>query len=139
MCNQAGLGLSSNKRLPKPQAQAELAELTAYANEKHGISQLEAWDYTYYSEKLKQEKYAISDEILRPYFPEDKVLNGLFETVNRLFGINVKEVQGVDTWHKDVRFFEIFDNFFICLSFITFFDLFEYLNFFSCNNLHFKT
>lgn len=94
----------------KPQAQAELAELTAYANEKHGISQLEAWDYTYYSEKLKQEKYAISDEILRPYFPEDKVLNGLFETVNRLFGINVKEVQGVDTWHKDVRFFEIFDN-----------------------------
>ncbi|AIY63822.1 oligopeptidase A [Pseudoalteromonas piratica] len=94
----------------KPQAQAELAELTAYANEKHGISQLEAWDYTYYSEKLKQEKYAISDEILRPYFPEDKVLSGLFETVNRLFGINVKEVQGVDTWHKDVRFFEIFDN-----------------------------
>jgi oligopeptidase A len=94
----------------KPQAQAELAELTAYANEKHGISQLEAWDYTYYSEKLKQEKYAISDEILRPYFPEDKVLNGLFETVNRLFGINVKAVQGVDTWHKDVRFFEIFDN-----------------------------
>lgn len=94
----------------KPQAQAELAELTAYANEKHGISKLEAWDYTYYSEKLKQEKYAISDEILRPYFPESKVLSGLFETVNRLFGIKVKEVQGVDTWHKDVRFFEIFDN-----------------------------
>ncbi len=94
----------------KPQAQAELAELTVYANEKHGISKLEAWDYTYYSEKLKQEKYAISDEILRPYFPEDKVLSGLFETVNRLFGIEVKEVQGVDTWHKDVRFFEIFDN-----------------------------
>ena len=47
---------------------------------------------------------------MRPYFPEDKVLSGLFETVNRLFGINVKEVLDIDTWHKDVRFFEIFDN-----------------------------
>ena len=60
----------------KPQAEQELAELQAYAKEKHGIEQLAAWDYGYYGEKLKQEKYAISDEVLRPYFPADKVLSG---------------------------------------------------------------
>ncbi len=94
----------------KPQAEQELAELQAYAKEEHGIEQLAAWDYGYYGEKLKQEKYAISDEVLRPYFPADKVLSGLFETVNRLFGISVKELKDVDTYHKDVRFFEIYDS-----------------------------
>ena len=94
----------------KPQAEQELAELQAYAKDKHGIDELAAWDYGYYGEKLKQEKYAISDEVLRPYFPADKVLSGLFETVNRLFGITVKEVADVDTYHKDVRFFEIYDS-----------------------------
>jgi oligopeptidase A len=92
----------------KPQAETEVAELTAYAKEKHGIEKLEAWDYGYYGEKLKQEKYAISDELLRPYFPENKVLSGLFETVNRLFGIKVEEQQNIDTWHPDVRFFNIY-------------------------------
>ncbi|WP_166378408.1 oligopeptidase A [Pseudoalteromonas sp. Z9A4] len=94
----------------KPQAEQEVAELKAYAEQKHGISELQAWDFGYYSEKLKQEKYAISDEVLRPYFPANKVLSGLFETVNRLFGINVKEVTDFDTYHKDVRFFEIVDS-----------------------------
>lgn len=94
----------------KPQAEQEVAELKAYAEQKHGISELEAWDFGYYSEKLKQEKYAISDEVLRPYFPANKVLSGLFETVNRLFGISVKEVTDFDTYHKDVRFFEIVDS-----------------------------
>ncbi len=94
----------------KPQAEKEVAELTDYAKQQHGIDALEAWDYAYYSEKLKQEKYAISDEILRPYFPENKVLSGLFETVQRLFGITVKEVENIDTWHPDVRFFDIFDQ-----------------------------
>lgn len=94
----------------KPQAEQEVAELKAYAEQKHGISELQAWDFGYYSEKLKQEKYAISDEVLRPYFPANKVLSGLFETVNRLFGISVKEVTDFDTYHKDVRFFEIVDS-----------------------------
>ncbi|MCF7519472.1 MULTISPECIES: oligopeptidase A [Pseudoalteromonas] len=94
----------------KPQAEQELAELTAYAKDKHGVTELAAWDYAYYAEKLKQEKYAISDEVLRPYFPANKVLNGLFTTVNRLFGINVKEVSDFDTYHPDVRFFEIYDS-----------------------------
>lgn len=93
----------------KPQAQGELAELEEYAYKMHQVSDLQAWDYTYYSEKLKQDKYAISDEQLRPYFPEHKVLSGLFATVQNLFGIQVKQVEGIDTWHPDVKFFDICD------------------------------
>ncbi|MCF6437163.1 oligopeptidase A [Pseudoalteromonas sp. MMG022] len=94
----------------KPQAQAELAELVEFAKQQHGIEQLQAWDYGYYGEKLKQAKYAISDELLRPYFPANKVLSGLFTTVNRLFGITVTEVKEFDTYHPDVRFFAIHDK-----------------------------
>ncbi|ALU44180.1 oligopeptidase A [Pseudoalteromonas rubra] len=93
----------------KPQAEKELAELKAFAEKEHGATELAAWDYGYYGEKLKQAKYAISDELLRPYFPADTVLKGLFETVNRLFGIKVTEVQDFDTYHPDVRFFAIHD------------------------------
>ncbi len=91
-----------------PQGQADLAELTEFAREHHGVEQLNAWDVTYYGEKLKQHKYTISDEELRPYFPEHKVIHGLFETVKRLFGVKVVERFGVEEWHPDVRFFDIF-------------------------------
>ncbi len=91
-----------------PQGQAELAELAEFAREHHGVEQLNAWDVTYYGEKLKQHKYTISDEELRPYFPEHKVIHGLFETVKRLFGVKVVERFGVEEWHPDVRFFDIF-------------------------------
>ncbi len=93
-----------------PQALQDVAELRAFAEKEHGVTELNPWDYAYYSEKLKQAKYSISDEELRPYFPEDRVLSGLFTTVNRLFGIEVKErAKGeVDVWHEDVRFFDIF-------------------------------
>ncbi|GLR72410.1 oligopeptidase A [Agaribacter marinus] len=91
----------------KPQAQAEIDELRAFAEKEYGKSSLNAWDYPYYSEKLKQAKYAVSDEELRPYFPVDKVLTGLFDVVSRLYGIDVVEIDGVDTWHEDARFFEI--------------------------------
>lgn len=91
----------------KPQAQKDIAELKAFAKEQFGKDTLQAWDYTYYSEKLKQQKYAVSDEQLRPYFPEDTVISGLFEVVSRLYSLSIVEVQGVDTWHDDVRFFEI--------------------------------
>ncbi|WP_419147213.1 oligopeptidase A [Pseudoalteromonas 'SMAR'] len=94
----------------KPQAEQEVAELRAFAKQEHGVESLKPWDYAYYGEKLKQAKYAISDEELRPYFPEHRVLSGLFETVNRLFGITVSEVEGVDTYHPDVRFFAIHDG-----------------------------
>ena len=94
----------------KPQAERELEEVRAYAKDTHGVSELAAWDLPYFSEKLKQEKYTISDEMLRPYFPENKVLSGLFEVVHRLFGLKIAEQPGVDTWHKDVRYFTITDD-----------------------------
>ncbi|CAG9295447.1 oligopeptidase A [Celerinatantimonas diazotrophica] len=94
----------------KPQGEQELAELKAFTREHYGVEELEAWDNAYYSEKLKQHKYAISDEQLRPYFPEDKVLSGLFETVHRLYGIDVRPGDGVELWHPEVRYFEIYDQ-----------------------------
>ena len=94
-----------------PQAKQEVAELKAFAKDEHGVSDLNPWDYTYYGEKLKQAKYSISDEQLRPYFPAETVVNGLFKTVERLFGITVqKHPETVDTWHKDVQFFDIYDQ-----------------------------
>ncbi|MGM0526349.1 MAG: oligopeptidase A [Pseudomonadota bacterium] len=91
-----------------PQAKQEYAEVEAFA-EQAGVSDLEAWDVPYYSEQLKQQRYAISDEVLRPYFPEQQVLNGLFEVVKRLFGMTVSEQKDVNRWHQHVRFFRIHD------------------------------
>ncbi|QBF82843.1 oligopeptidase A [Shewanella maritima] len=93
----------------KAQGEAELAELKAFAKEHYKVDELASWDLSYYAEKLQQHKYQVSQEILRPYFPEDKVLSGLFYTVNRLFGLNIKEETEFDKWHDDVRFFHIFD------------------------------
>jgi len=94
----------------KPQAEAEFKELQDYAKEHHDIDQLNTWDVAYYSEKLRQHRYDISQEELRPYFPEDVVINGMFDILQRIYGIRFKERQDVDTWHKDVRFFEILDE-----------------------------
>ncbi|MGE6149321.1 oligopeptidase A [Aeromonas media] len=92
-----------------PQGKAELEEIRAFAAEQHGQSELAAWDLAYYAEKLKQHKFSISDEQLRPYFPASRVVKGLFEVVKRVFGIKVRERLGIDTWHPDVRFYDIFD------------------------------
>ncbi|MFM5428762.1 oligopeptidase A [Aeromonas veronii] len=92
-----------------PQGKAELEEIRAFATEQHGQSELAAWDLAYYAEKLKQHKFSISDEQLRPYFPASKVVKGLFEVVKRVFGMKVRERLGIDTWHPDVRFYDIFD------------------------------
>ena len=94
----------------KDQAKAELAELKAFALEHYGVSEMASWDLSFYAEKLQQHKYEISQELLRPYFPEDKVLSGLFYTVSRLFGLKIVEQTEFDRWHKDVRFFDIFDE-----------------------------
>lgn len=93
-----------------PQGKAELEEIRAFAAEQHGQSELAAWDLAYYAEKLKQHKFSISDEQLRPYFPASKVVKGLFEVVKRVFGMKVRERLGIDTWHPDVRFYDIFDS-----------------------------
>ena len=94
----------------KAQGEQDLTEIKAFAKQNFAKSDLQAWDLPYYSEKLKQERYAISDEELRPYFPESKVVAGLFEVVHRLFGLTISERQDIDTWHKDVKFFDVFDS-----------------------------
>lgn len=71
---------------------------------------LQAWDMAYYSEKLREQRYGINDEMLRPYFPIERVLTGMFEVVKRLYGMTVSENQGIDVWHPDVRFFTIYDT-----------------------------
>lgn len=96
-------------RRAKPQAEQDLAELTTFAQSEYAVKELAAWDITYYAEKLKQAKYAISDEQLRPYFPEHKVVAGLFTVLNKLFGVEVQQRDGVDVWHPDVKFYDIID------------------------------
>lgn len=90
----------------KPQAEREFAELAAFAKEQ-GAEALQPWDVGYYSEKLKLARYAISQEDLRPYFPVDKAISGMFEVVSRLYGIEFEEQKEFDTYHKDARFFHV--------------------------------
>lgn len=91
------------------QGQQDFDELKDFAKNEFNQNDLQAWDLAYYSEKLKQSRYSISDEELRPYFPEKKVVAGLFEVVHRLFGLTIKERTDIDVWHKDVKFYDIFD------------------------------
>ncbi|MEZ8043553.1 oligopeptidase A [Vibrio sp. 10N.237.312.C02] len=93
----------------KPQGEREVEELRQFAEKEFGVSELNLWDIAYYSEKQKQNLFEISDEELRPYFPESNAVSGLFEVLNRVFGMSVTEREGVDTWHDSVRFFDIFD------------------------------
>ncbi|RYY02846.1 MAG: oligopeptidase A [Gammaproteobacteria bacterium] len=93
----------------KPYAKRDYAELKEFSASR-GCEDLQAWDTTYYSEKLRVEKYSISQEELRPYFPAEKVISGMFAVVNRLFGIQVKQIADFDTYHPDVRFFQIYKN-----------------------------
>ena len=93
----------------KPAAQKEFAELTAFAKELDGIEQLEKWDGAYYSEKLKQKLFSLDDELLKPYFKLENVLNGAFTIAEKLFGIRFKEVFDIDTYHNDVQTFEVLD------------------------------
>ncbi|MES3210872.1 oligopeptidase A [Serratia ureilytica] len=101
--------LSDLAKRARPQAEQELAQLRAFAKQHYGVDEIDAWDITYYGEKQKQHLFSISDEQLRPYFPEQRVVEGLFEVVKRIYGITAKERKDVDTWHPDVRFFDLFD------------------------------
>ena len=92
----------------RPQAGREFEELSAFARERLGLEKLEAWDVGYASEQLKQARYAISDEELRPYFPETSVVPGLFQLVEKLFGVSIRAAEGVEVWHPDVRAYDIF-------------------------------
>ncbi len=91
-------------------ARNEFNELSDFARQEHQLDELAAWDVAYYSEKLQHHRYEISQEELRPYFPVDKVLTGLFNVVQKLYGIIIKPVSDVDTWHPDVKCFAIYDE-----------------------------
>lgn len=93
----------------RPVAAKELDELREFARTRFGRDGLEAWDIAYYAEKLRQERYAFAQEDVRPYFPEPRVVRGMFEVVERLYGMRIAAVEGVDVWHPDVRFYEIRD------------------------------
>ena len=101
--------LSQLATAARPSAEREFLELTAYASQ-DGIEELMAWDIPYYGERLRQQQYEISQEDVRPWFPLDRVLNGLFEVVANLYGLTIKQLNDVETWHPDVEFFEIFDS-----------------------------
>ncbi len=91
-------------------AQKEFEQLTAFARELDGIEQLEKWDGAYYSEKLKQKLFSLDDELLKPYFQLEKVLNGAFIIAEKLFGITFKEVFDINKYHEDVQTFEVLDE-----------------------------
>ncbi len=86
----------------RPAAERDLAELEGWVGRP-----LEPWDIGYYSEKLRLEKFSISDEELRPYFPLPRVMDGLFSVMERLYGIRARERQGVETWQADVHYYAL--------------------------------
>jgi peptidyl-dipeptidase Dcp len=95
----------------KPVAEKQLADLTTYAKA-HGFAEdrLQNWDYSYYAEKLKKERYSLDDETLKPYFKLENVLNGVFTVANKLYGITFKEAKGIPTYHPEVKTYEVFDK-----------------------------
>ncbi|MFV5404338.1 M3 family metallopeptidase [Acinetobacter sp. 228] len=97
--------LAEHARVP---AEKEVSELKAIAAE-DGISDLQPWDSSYYSEKLKMQQFNLSQEALKPYFPAPKILQGLFSIVNRLYGIQVIE-RDAPVWHPDAHYFELEDQ-----------------------------
>jgi len=89
----------------RPAAARELEDIASQAGAPYA-----AWDVNYFMEKLKQQRFAISDDELRRYFPADRVKSGLFHLAERLYGVTVTERQGVATWDETVRYFEIRDH-----------------------------
>ena len=93
----------------KPVAQQELATLREFAHDELRLDTLEPWDVGYASEKLRQRQYALDEEQLKPYFPLPAVIAGLFELTTRLYGITLAVRDGVDTWHPEVRYYDVRD------------------------------
>ena len=91
-------------------ARKDVEELQDFARQEGFNEELMAWDIAYYSEKLKHKKYQISEEVLKPYFSEQNVVEGLFKIVEKLYQVKITELkEGIDLWNKDVRFFQIED------------------------------
>ncbi|WP_194777734.1 M3 family metallopeptidase [Pararhodonellum marinum] len=94
----------------KPKALEEIRELQEFALKTDGLDQLQKWDFSYYSEKLKMEKYQIDDEVLKPYFELNATILGVFETANRLFGLQFQPNIKIPVYHKDVTAYEVLDR-----------------------------
>jgi oligopeptidase A len=94
----------------KAMAEAELDELRAFAAAELDMDELQAWDIPYASEKLRVKKYAISQEDLKPYFPESHVIQGMFGLVEKLYGIVIKKNENKPIWHENTSYFDVFDQ-----------------------------
>lgn len=94
----------------KPFAEQEFAELCAFGAEHYGLNEVQAWDVPYLTEKMKQARFDFTEEDLKPYFPVDRVIQGLFSLVERLYGVAIQRVTEVDVWHPDVRFYQVHDK-----------------------------
>jgi oligopeptidase A len=93
----------------KPVAEKELNELRAFAASELGLDDLQPWDVAYASEKLRLRRYDLSEEELKPFFPLPAVMQGLFAITQRVFGVSLRERNGIDVWHADVRFYDVLD------------------------------
>lgn len=93
----------------RPIAEEELEEVAAYAAI-DGIKNLEIWDISYYSEQLQSHTFSFTQEDLRPYFPISRVLQGLFDSVNKLYGLTIQKEEGVDVWHPESEFYSVYDD-----------------------------
>ncbi|SEC81615.1 peptidyl-dipeptidase Dcp [Tenacibaculum sp. MAR_2009_124] len=94
----------------KPAAQREFENLENYAKKLDNIDQLQKWDSAYYSEKLKKKLFSLDQELLKPYFKLENVINGVFEIANRLFNLNFEEIDTIDKYHEDVKTYLVSDN-----------------------------
>ncbi|MES2407993.1 MAG: M3 family metallopeptidase [Pseudomonadota bacterium] len=93
----------------KPHAQCDMDELREFARAELGLADLQAWDATYASEKLRVARYAFSDQEVKQYFPETQVLPGMFKLVETIYGLDIRASQ-CEAWHRDVKFFDIRDR-----------------------------
>ena len=91
-------------------ANEEVKEISEFAKKFDGLDQLESFDLMYYGEKLKQDKYNFSDEVLRPYFKSDNVVSGVFKVANKLYGLHFHELDDIQTWHKEVKVYKVKDS-----------------------------
>ncbi|QMU62926.1 MAG: M3 family peptidase [Flavobacteriaceae bacterium] len=106
----------------KPAAEREFKKLEKYAKKSDGIDQLQKWDGAYYAEKLKKEIFNLDQELLKPYFQLDRVINGVFTVANKLYGLKFVEVFDMDTYHKEVKTYKVHDanDFFIAYLYADF-------------------
>lgn len=91
-------------------ARKDLADLNEFAKKHYGVNELHSWDLSYYSEKMRQHFFQLSQEEVKAYFPITRVIPGLFAVVEKLYGLQINEITDFDSWHPDVRFFEIHDE-----------------------------